>query len=60
MTHIFRLIVNSVTTSVRRETAQTIAEYAILIAVIALVVIVAATLLGGNIASVFRSTAGRV
>ena len=36
---------------------QTMAEYALLIAVIAVVVIVAATLMGGNVSSTLHSTA---
>ncbi len=39
---------------------QTMAEYGILIAVIALIVVVAAVALGGNISGVFRNTAGKV
>ena len=35
------------------DRGQTMAEYGILIAVIAVIVVVAATLLGGNISSVF-------
>jgi pilus assembly protein Flp/PilA len=38
------------------ETGQTMAEYGILIAVIALIVVLAATLLGGQISSLFNST----
>jgi Flp pilus assembly pilin Flp len=44
----------------RPESAQTIAEYALLIAVIAVVVIVAALLLGSSISSIFNSTAHKV
>jgi Flp pilus assembly pilin Flp len=36
------------------------AEYGILIAVIALIVVVAAVTLGGSISELFRNTAGRV
>jgi Flp pilus assembly pilin Flp len=36
---------------------QTMAEYALLIAVVAVVVIVAATLMGGNVSSTLHSTA---
>jgi Flp pilus assembly pilin Flp len=39
---------------------QTMAEYAILIGVVALVVVAAAVLLGGSIASIFRTTASKV
>jgi pilus assembly protein Flp/PilA len=38
------------------EAGQTMAEYGILIAVIALIVVLAATLLGGQISSLFAST----
>jgi pilus assembly protein Flp/PilA len=38
------------------EAGQTMAEYGILIAVIALIVLLAATLLGGQISSLFNST----
>jgi pilus assembly protein Flp/PilA len=41
-----------------REAGQTMAEYGILIAVIAVIVVLAATLLGGNISSLFNSTGG--
>jgi len=43
-----------------RDEGQTMAEYGILIAVIAVIVIVAATLLGGNLSSLFSSTATKV
>jgi Flp pilus assembly pilin Flp len=39
------------------STGQTMAEYALLIAVIALIVIVAASLMGGNVSSALHSTA---
>lgn len=42
------------------ETGQTMAEYGILIAVIALIVVVAALLLGGQISSLFSSTGSTV
>jgi pilus assembly protein Flp/PilA len=44
----------------RREEGQDLAEYAILLALIALVVIVAVTFLGTNISTVFRSMATRL
>ncbi|MGH2873355.1 MAG: Flp family type IVb pilin [Solirubrobacteraceae bacterium] len=44
----------------RSEKGQTMAEYGILIGVIALVVVVAAVLLGGNISSAFNSAATKV
>jgi pilus assembly protein Flp/PilA len=40
----------------RDQAGQTMAEYGILIAVIALLVVVAATLLGGQISSLFGTT----
>jgi pilus assembly protein Flp/PilA len=45
---------------VQREEGQTMAEYGLLIALIALVVIVAATSLGSSISSVFNSVAGKI
>jgi pilus assembly protein Flp/PilA len=44
----------------KREEGQDLAEYAILLALIALIVIVAVTLLGGNISTVFNNMAGRL
>ena len=44
----------------RRSEGQTMAEYGILIAVIAIIVIVAATVLGGSISALFNSTASKV
>lgn len=44
----------------RREEGQTMAEYGILIAVIAIIVVVAAALLGGSISSLFNSTSGHL
>jgi pilus assembly protein Flp/PilA len=43
-----------------RDEGQTMAEYGILIAVIAVIVIVAAALLGTNLSSLFGSTATKV
>ena len=40
------------------ESGQDLAEYALLIALIAIVVIAAVTLLGGNINTVFNNIAG--
>jgi len=40
------------------ESGQDLAEYALLIALIAIVVIAAVTLLGGNISTVFNTIAG--
>ena len=44
----------------RRSEGQTMAEYGILIAVIAIIVIVAATVLGGSISALFNGTASQV
>lgn len=44
----------------RSQEGQTMAEYGILIAVIALIVVVAAVVLGGSISALFNSTAGKV
>jgi Flp pilus assembly pilin Flp len=44
----------------RREDGQTMAEYGILIAVIALIVVVAAVVLGSSISGLFGSTASKV
>jgi Flp pilus assembly pilin Flp len=41
-----------------RSEGQTMAEYALLIAVIAIVVIVAAVMLGGNVSSTLHNNAG--
>jgi pilus assembly protein Flp/PilA len=44
----------------RNDEGQTMAEYGILVAVIALVVVVAAVALGGSLSSLFSSTASKV
>jgi pilus assembly protein Flp/PilA len=44
----------------RSQAGQTMAEYGILIAVIAIIVIVAATTLGGSLSSLFSNTATKV
>ena len=44
----------------RREDGQTMAEYGILIAVIAVVVVVAAILLGSSMSAMFNGDAARV
>lgn len=44
----------------RRSEGQTMAEYGILIAVIALIVVVAAIVLGGSISGLFGSAAAQV
>ena len=43
-----------------REEGQTLVEYAFLVAFIALVVLVAVTLLGTNLSTMFNSVAGQV
>jgi Flp pilus assembly pilin Flp len=43
-----------------REEGQTMAEYAILVAVIAVVVLAAAVFLGNSISSIFSSLAGHI
>lgn len=53
-------IVGMMTMRLRREDGQTMAEYGILIAVIALIVVVAAVVLGGSISNLFSSTATKV
>lgn len=42
------------------ERGQTLAEYGILVAVIAIVAILAVVLLGGSVSTLFSSNAGRV
>jgi pilus assembly protein Flp/PilA len=44
----------------RRAEGQTMAEYGIMVAVIAIVVIVAATVFGGSVSGLFNGTAGQV
>ena len=44
----------------RSEDGQTMAEYGILIGVIAVVVVAAAVLLGGNITSLFSNTSAHL
>lgn len=44
----------------RDESGQDLAEYALLIALIAIVVIAAVTLLGQNISTVFNNIAGKL
>lgn len=52
--------VSTLVLRVRHEEGQTMAEYGILIAVIALVVIVVAITLGSSISSLFGSTASHL
>jgi pilus assembly protein Flp/PilA len=49
--------VADITRRLRDSTGQTMAEYALLVAVIAIIVIVAATLMGGGVSSTMHSTA---
>lgn len=44
----------------RSQSGQTMAEYGILIAVIAIIVVAAASLLGTNLTSLFNTTAAKV
>jgi pilus assembly protein Flp/PilA len=53
-------VVSMMLMRVRREDGQTMAEYGILIAVIALIVIAGALVLGGSISGLFSSTATKV
>ena len=45
---------------IRREEGQTMAEYGILIGVIAIIVVAAAVLLGGSISSLFSHTSSNL
>jgi Flp pilus assembly pilin Flp len=47
-------------TRLRREDGQTMAEYGILIAVIAIVVVLAAVFLGSSISSLFSNTSSHL
>jgi pilus assembly protein Flp/PilA len=53
-------LVGTLVARVQREEGQTMAEYAILVTVIAVVVLAAATLLGNSISSIFSSLAGHL
>jgi pilus assembly protein Flp/PilA len=50
----------AVTVQLQREQGQALAEYALLIGLIAVVVVVAVKLLGTDISSVFNSVAGKI
>jgi pilus assembly protein Flp/PilA len=52
--------IKSFVTRVRLDRGQTMAEYGILIAVIAIIVVVAAVVLGTNLSTLFSSTATKV
>ncbi|HEY6960617.1 MAG TPA: Flp family type IVb pilin [Gaiellaceae bacterium] len=56
----FNDLIASVALRVRREEGQTMAEYGILVAVIALIAIGGATLFGGGLNSFFGSLAGNL
>ncbi|HKY32825.1 MAG TPA: Flp family type IVb pilin [Candidatus Polarisedimenticolia bacterium] len=45
---------------IRKDEGQDLAEYALLISLIALVAVAAVALLGGNIAAVFNAIAGQL
>jgi Flp pilus assembly pilin Flp len=53
-------VVSMLMVRMRREEGQTMAEYGILIAVIALIVVVAAVVLGSSISTLFGNTASKV
>jgi pilus assembly protein Flp/PilA len=53
-------LLGSLIARARSDRGQTMAEYGILIAVIAIVVVVVAVTLGGAISSLFGTTAGSV
>ena len=56
----FNDFVTMLVVRMRSQSGQTMAEYGILIAVIAIVVVVAATTLGTNLSSLFSNTATKV
>lgn len=53
-------LVGMLVARMRNQTGQTMAEYGILIAVIAVIVVLAATLLGGSVSTLFSSTSGKL
>lgn len=53
-------LANALVARARREEGQTMAEYGILIAVIAVIVIAAAALLGSSISSLFAGVATKL
>lgn len=53
-------LVGSLIARFQREEGQSMAEYAILVVVIAIVVMAAAVFLGNSISSVFSSLAGKI
>jgi pilus assembly protein Flp/PilA len=50
----------ALTGKLQREEGQALAEYALLVGLIAVVVVVAVTLLGTDISSIFNSVAGKI
>jgi pilus assembly protein Flp/PilA len=60
VTNSISVVLSLLVARTRNERGQTMAEYGILIALIALVVVVVAVTLGGAIASVFGSTSNNV
>jgi pilus assembly protein Flp/PilA len=60
MLNSFVALLGTLMIRMRSEDGQTMAEYGILIAVIALIVVVAAVVLGSSISGLFGSTAGQV
>ncbi len=54
--HLIVALVRRAVSRIGNERGQTMAEYGILIAVIAVIVVLAATLLGSNIKGLFSST----
>ena len=52
----FAFLLNRVRLRLTAQDGQTMAEYGILIGVIAIVVVAAAVFLGGSIADIFRNT----
>ncbi|MDQ6836326.1 MAG: Flp family type IVb pilin [Actinomycetota bacterium] len=57
--HLARLV-RYTYTRLESQAGQTMAEYGLLIAIIALVVLIAAVALGGNISAVLNSTVGQL
>jgi pilus assembly protein Flp/PilA len=60
MAFVIPTVVQLYVRQLRREDGQTLAEYGILVAVIAIIVIVAATVFGGSVSTLFSSNARRV
>ena len=60
MFNILNGFITMVAVRLRREEGQTMAEYGILLGVIALVVVAVAVLLGGSISALFNNVAGKV